>query len=61
LNNAKLALAATYYDLVPGFAALIKLNNGNMRSVHEAVAQLAELTPARRREQLQEWLAQPVQ
>ena len=58
LNNAKLALAATYNNLVPDFAALIKLKHGDMRAFHEAVATLAELTPAHRREQLQEWLAQ---
>ncbi len=57
LNNAKLALAATYNKLVPGFAALIKHKGGNMHAFNETVAQLAGLTPAQRRRRLQAWLA----
>lgn len=55
LNNAKLALVATYTDLVPGFEALLKLKHGDMHAFHIAVAQLAGLSPQLRRRQLQAW------
>ncbi len=56
LNNAKLALAATYNELVPSFSALIKLKQGDLNAFHDAINQLAELTPEKRRTQLNEWL-----
>ena len=52
LNNAKLALVATYNDLVPRFARLLDELNGDMRAFHGRVAQLAALDSQQRREGL---------
>lgn len=55
LNNAKLALAATYHALVPGFEALLKLKGGDLRAFHQAVARLEDLSPQERRRRLRAW------
>ncbi len=55
LNNAKLALLATYNDLVPAFNVLLKLKHGDMAALHRTVAQLQGLTPALRRKRLVNW------
>ncbi|MFT5446179.1 MAG: putative aminopeptidase [Gammaproteobacteria bacterium] len=52
LNNAKLALVATYNDLVPRFTRLLADLNGDMRAFHGRVAQLAALNSQQRREGL---------
>ena len=52
LNNAKLALVATYNGLVPRFTRLLAELNGDMRAFHGRVAQLATLDSQRRREGL---------
>jgi len=49
LNNAKLALVATYNDLAPRFAALLAQLDGDMGAFHDAVAKLAALDPRERR------------
>ena len=49
VNNAKLALVATYNELVPRFTALIRQHDGDMEAFHVAVAKLAELDPQARR------------
>ena len=52
LNNAKLALVATYNQLVPRFTALIREHDGDMEAFHAAVAELAVLGPEARRRAL---------
>jgi predicted aminopeptidase len=52
LNNAKMALVATYNDLVPRFASLIVEVGGDMSVFHQRVAQLAALDQQSRREGL---------
>ena len=49
LNNAKLALVATYNDLVPRFAALLASLDGDMAAFHRAAEDLAAVDPASRR------------
>jgi len=49
LNNAKLALMATYNELVPRFAALIGQVGGDMEAFHREVARIATLDAAARR------------
>jgi predicted aminopeptidase len=49
LNNAKLALVATYNELVPRFGRLLAELNGDMSAFHERVAQLAALDAQQRR------------
>ncbi|WP_395824414.1 aminopeptidase [Collimonas sp.] len=53
LSNAHLALVATYYDLVPGFRALLAQQK-NFKNFYAAVAQLAALSKEERRKQLDE-------
>ncbi len=52
LNNAQLATVASYNDLVPAFAALLKELGGDLERFYERVARLAELPEAERREVL---------
>jgi predicted aminopeptidase len=52
LNNAKMALVATYNDLVPRFALLLGEVHGDMQEFHRRVAQLANLGMVRRRDDL---------
>jgi predicted aminopeptidase len=42
LNNARLASAATYLELVPAFIQLARANNGNMRAFYAAARTLGE-------------------
>lgn len=51
LSNAHLALVATYYDLVPGFRALLAQQN-SFAQFYIAVAKLAKLPKDERRRQL---------
>ncbi len=48
LNNAKLALVATYNSAVPAFEALLAAEGGDFAAFHEAVEALAALPPAER-------------
>ncbi len=43
INNAKLNYIATYYDLVPGFQAVLKQQGGDMQKFFQATAALAKL------------------
>lgn len=52
LNNAHLALIATYQDLVPNFLALLGSVNGDLPMFYKKVEQLAELPLVQRRETL---------
>ena len=54
LNNAKMALVATYNDLVPRFDALLEQVSGDMNAFHQRVAMLAAVSPQQRRERLPE-------
>lgn len=52
LNNAKMALVATYNDLVPRFAMLLAAVGGDMAEFHRRVALLASLPQQQRRDAL---------
>ena len=52
LNNAKLNTIASYYDYVPGFEALLELNQGGMEAFYEAVENLSH----KPREERHQWL-----
>ena len=41
-NNARLDSVATYFDLVPGFARLLKKEHGDLKSFHMAVEENEE-------------------
>ena len=48
LNNARLALVATYHDLVPGFERLLAEHGADLARFHAAVEELArQPRPAR--------------
>jgi predicted aminopeptidase len=53
LNNAKLVSVATYYDLVPGFANLLAVTNGDLDAFYQAAESLAALPREHRRTELQ--------
>lgn len=52
LNNAQLNSVAAYYDLVPGFMQLLKLNNGDLEKFYDAAERLSK-KPKKDRQQ---WL-----
>jgi len=52
LNNAHLAIVATYHDAVPGFRALLKKHHGDLSAFYQAVNAMVELTPEQRHLQL---------
>jgi len=52
LNNAKLNSVAAYYDLVPGFVQLLKLNGDNLEKFYNA----AEALSMRPKKERQQWL-----
>ncbi|MBC8002651.1 MAG: aminopeptidase [Opitutaceae bacterium] len=54
LNNAQLNTIATYYQLVPGFHALLVQNGGDLEKFYVATRKLGRLSEARRREVLNE-------
>lgn len=51
-NNARLAAIATYHDLVPGFAALLRAQGGDLERFYAAVARMRSMDRERRREML---------
>lgn len=55
LNNAHLALVATYFDYVPAFAQLLKDEQGDLPAFYMAAEKLAAQEPQQRRLQLQQW------
>lgn len=52
LNNAHLAALATYYELVPGFQALLAQHNGDLRAFYRSVKKLGKLPKAERHARL---------
>ncbi len=52
LNNAQLNSVAAYYDLVPGFEQLLKLNDGDLGKFYDAAERLSK-KPKKERQQ---WL-----
>ena len=52
LNNAHLALIATYQDLVPGFLTLLATLKGDLPAFYKKVSELGELDKDQRNEQL---------
>jgi len=55
LNNAHLALVATYHEYVPAFAQLLKAKQGDLRAFYRAAEDLAQKDQEKRRTQLQQW------
>ena len=53
LNNAHLALIATYYEYVPAFTQLLKDKQGNLPAFYRAAKQVSEQPPAQRQKMLQ--------
>jgi predicted aminopeptidase len=52
INNAKLNYIATYYDLVPGFQAVLKAQGGDIGKFYEATDALAKMPLDQRHEAL---------
>lgn len=52
INNASLALVATYQGLVPGFQRLLNRHEGNLHVFYREAEQLGKLPPAERYRQL---------
>ena len=52
LNNAQLNSVAAYYDLVPGFEQLLKLNGGDLAKFYQAADKLAHEPKAEREQRL---------
>ena len=52
INNAKLNIIATYYDLVPAFQAILKAQGGDIEKFYDAVGTLAKLPLDKRHEAL---------
>ena len=53
LNNAKLALIATYHEQVPAFEHLLALHDGEFEAFYEAVAEIGRLSPRERKARMQ--------
>ena len=56
INNAKLSTVATYYELVPAFGALLKVNGGDMEHFYQAVKLLSKLPKEKRHRALAKFL-----
>jgi len=61
INNAKLNSVANYYDLVPGFEALLRLKQRNLEDFFAAVKGLAKMPRAERHQELRELAGQDTQ
>lgn len=59
LNNAHLALIATYHELVPAFLALIDHYGGDLRAFYAEAERLGRLPRPTRRSHLVKWLPEP--
>lgn len=55
LNNAHLALVATYQELTPAFASLLQNVDGDLKRFYQQVEQLGELPKPQRHGQLREY------
>ncbi|MGE0080347.1 MAG: aminopeptidase [Thiohalomonadaceae bacterium] len=58
INNAHLALTATYHELVPGFKALLVLEGGDLNRFYAAARKLAGLERSARKQHLHAAVAQ---
>jgi predicted aminopeptidase len=56
LNNAKLNSVAAYYDLVPGFRALLDHEKGDLKAFYSAAEKLAKRPRKERRELLRSFV-----
>jgi len=54
INNAKLNSVAAYYDLVPGFEQLLRLNNGDLAEFYKDARRLAHSPREQRRQRLKQ-------
>lgn len=54
LNNARLNTIANYYDYLPAFEQLLRLNGGDMERFYGAVEQLSTLPQEKRHQRLRE-------
>jgi predicted aminopeptidase len=52
INNAKLNTIAAYYDLVPGFQAVLRAQGGDIEKFYQAIGALAKLPLEKRHEAL---------
>ena len=52
INNAQLNSVAAYYDLVPGFEHLLKVNGGDLEKFYAAAERLSKLPKKERRQRL---------
>ncbi len=55
LNNAHLALVATYYDKVPAFQAVLKSSNYNIKEFYQTVKVISEMSEVNRNNRLAEY------
>ena len=55
VNNAKLNSVAAYYDLVPGFEHLLKLNSGDLEKFYQAAERLSKKAKKERQTALRAW------
>lgn len=55
LNNAHLAIMSTYYNLVPGFMALLDNKRGDLPGFYESVRQMGGFSKKERLQQLQKF------
>ncbi|MFA5530946.1 MAG: aminopeptidase [Thiohalomonadaceae bacterium] len=58
INNAHLALTATYHELVPGFKALLTLEGGDLERFYAAARRLGKLARGERKRYLHAAMAQ---
>ena len=52
LNNAQLNGIANYYDYLPGFEQLLRLNDGNLEKFYQASERLSKMSREKRHQQL---------
>jgi len=54
LNNAQLNGIANYYDYLPGFEQLLRLNDGNLEKFYQASERLSKMSREKRHQQLRD-------
>jgi predicted aminopeptidase len=54
INNAKLNTVVSYYDLAPGFKAILRAQGGNMEKFYAATAALAKMPLEKRHQALKD-------
>jgi predicted aminopeptidase len=57
LNNARLNTIANYYDYVPGFERLLRLNGGDLEQFYQAAERLAKMPREERHRRLRQMAA----